>query len=1299
MSKLLPALLITGLLLLGSGALNGAYLRFEPQELYQPDGSRLDLFASGDEYHNWLHDKDGYTVRQNSKGWYVYLDKDSRDELIFTDFVVGRDNPARANLSPWLNISAEKMYQIRERAERELREIGGGRAPTSGTINNLVIFIRFSDQTEFGENISTYSSMFNGTTGNTMQNYFSEVSYGTLNVTSSFYPTPTTMVVSWQDTVNPRNYYVPYSDTNTIGYVDDNDRRNREHTLLVNAVNGVSSQISASLNLDGDNDGKVDNVCFIIKGATTAWATLLWPHRWALYSHTVNINGKRVYDYNFQLSNSLASSGVGVLCHEMFHSLGAPDLYHYTSNGISPVGSWDIMESNQNPPQHMCAYMKYKYGRWIASIPTLNTTGTYSVNVLTSSTNQCYRINSPNSATEYFVVEFRKKTGTFENSLPGSGMIIYRINPAYNGNASGPPDEVYAFRLNGTPSVNGTVSSANFSTETGRISFNNSTNPYCFLTDGSLGGISISAVGSSAGTAITFTYTLENAPRNLTGMSINSSAVLNWQSPAQGTPASYKVFRNGSFLASTTNLTYTDVNVIIGNSYTYYVTAVFANPSAETSPSNSIQVLIDDISSVIIGTETQTNKGLPIEPYYGYTYSQSIMLQSEINITNKSITRIAWNYNGNSAWTDAIKIYMGHTSLTSFAGTSSWIPLNQLTLVYDGNITTSTTAGWIYLTLNTPFAYNNTQNLVIAVDENTSGYHSSSDEFYCSTVSGNRSLHFYSDSTNPDPASPPTTGNYLYLKTFIPNTMLTFSTFPLFAVTPAAIDFGSVMANTVEYRTVRVTNSGNGTLVISNVSMSNNSFGLNNVPTLPVSLSGGQYFEFQVRYYPKTAATHSALLNITDNLARVVNSVSIAGSSFDANITTFPWSFSFDEWVPLNWSLAGGTRNWAQYNIGDTGNKCGRANLWIWPVPNNAVLITPPLRPSKVSVLSFKWSHLYHTTYPNDSLKVYYSTNRSTWSLLWQKGNTEFNSADGAGNTTPGSFVTAEVALPSSHTEQAFFIKFEAISGYGPDIFLDDIAIKALPFIATNATSYTYGDVAIGTSATQVMTITNNGEFDLTGYFNTPNGYTATETGRNDEPRNYVSFTIAAGNSRSYDLTFTPVNAQNYNYSFLIYSNANNQATRLMRVYGTGYLPARLDVTPDACFLMTIFNGNAASQIQLSNIGNQTLNYSITVTEPIRADVVRNREVTWLSLNTYTGNLNIGQSMNITASFNASGLNPGTHLAVLNISSNDPVNPIIQIPIEFIVTIGAPNPQISRNGTGIYLSWQAVPGANAYRVY
>ena len=47
------------------------------------------------------------------------------------------------------------------------------------------------------------------------------------------------------------------------------------------------------------------------------------------------------------------------------------------------------------------------------------------------------------------MLEFRKKTGTFESSVPGSGMLIYRINPAYDGNADGPPDEVYLFRPGG----------------------------------------------------------------------------------------------------------------------------------------------------------------------------------------------------------------------------------------------------------------------------------------------------------------------------------------------------------------------------------------------------------------------------------------------------------------------------------------------------------------------------------------------------------------------------------------------------------------------------------------------------------------------------------------------------------------------------------------------------------------------------------------------------------------------------------------------------------------------------------
>lgn len=873
MHKAQKLYLLIGIVLILVNILYGAYLQFEPMEIIQPDGTKLNLFATGDEFYNWMHDKDGYTIKQNSEGWYVYLDNKTKDELIFTDLIVGRDNPAEHNLLPWINVSPEKIGEIRENTQRAMHVSNNGRAPSSGTLNNIVIFIRFSDQGEFGQSISTYSSMFNGTTGNTMQSYFLEASYNQLNISTTFYPTPTTMVISWQDTAHPRSYFMPYdASTNPTGYNGDTERVNREHTLLVSAVNGVASMIPSGLNVDGDGDGQVDNVCFIIEGATTAWATLLWPHRWSLYSQNVNINGKRVYDYNFQLSNSLASSGNGVLCHEMFHSLGAPDLYHYTSDGNTPVGSWDVMQTNSNPPEHMSAFMKYKYGHWITSVPTLYTGGTYTINPLTSPSNQCFRINSPHSSTEYVIVEFRKKTGTFENSLPGSGIIIYRIKTdCGNGNADGPPDEVYAFRLNGNPTANGTINSANFSTETGRTSFTNTTNPYGFLYDGTLAGISISGIGSSAGSTISFNYIKVNPPLNLVAESYNSIVNLSWQSPVEGTPANYKIYRNGAYLTTTTNLYYTDSGVAVPNSYTYYITAVFSNPTAETAASNTVNVTASNVPLISIGSETSTGQGLPVEPYYGYTYSQSIYLQSDIHVADNSISKIAWYYNGNSSWTDAIKIYMGHTSLSSFANSSSWITSSNLTLVYDGNLSAPATPGWIELALDTPFSYNNTQNLVVAVDENTSGGHSSSDEFYCSAVSGNKSINYYNNSTNPNPSAPPN-GT---LRAYVPNVRITFSDCPVLSLTPTSLNYGSVLTNYTSTKYFTITNPSIGVLTgtvttpvgftVSETSRYTRNDDLLLRNSLSYSLSTGQSQTYALVFAPTVAQDYSEYVVITSN--------------------------------------------------------------------------------------------------------------------------------------------------------------------------------------------------------------------------------------------------------------------------------------------------------------------------------------------------------------------------------------------------------------------------------------------------
>ncbi|GAG56169.1 unnamed protein product, partial [marine sediment metagenome] len=65
-----------------STALEGAYLRNFLIKIVQPNGEEIHVFASGDEFYNWLHDKDGFTIIQNPRtGYYVYAIEKEGDLL------------------------------------------------------------------------------------------------------------------------------------------------------------------------------------------------------------------------------------------------------------------------------------------------------------------------------------------------------------------------------------------------------------------------------------------------------------------------------------------------------------------------------------------------------------------------------------------------------------------------------------------------------------------------------------------------------------------------------------------------------------------------------------------------------------------------------------------------------------------------------------------------------------------------------------------------------------------------------------------------------------------------------------------------------------------------------------------------------------------------------------------------------------------------------------------------------------------------------------------------------------------
>jgi hypothetical protein len=161
------------------------------------------------------------------------------------------------------------------------------------------------------------------------------------------------------------------------------------------------------------------------------------------------------------------------------------------------------MATSVTTPMHWGAYLKYKYGKWIGTLPTLTVPGTYWLKPVTSSTNNIYRIRSPYSGSQFFVLEYRKKVGIFEKALPGEGILVYRIDTTAAGNADGPPDELYIYRPGGTTTVNGTLNSAAFSSEAGQTVINDETNPSAFLQSGAPGGLSITGVGTR-GDSISF---------------------------------------------------------------------------------------------------------------------------------------------------------------------------------------------------------------------------------------------------------------------------------------------------------------------------------------------------------------------------------------------------------------------------------------------------------------------------------------------------------------------------------------------------------------------------------------------------------------------------------------------------------------------------------------------------------------------------------------------------------------------------------------------------------------------------
>ncbi|RYZ56490.1 MAG: T9SS type A sorting domain-containing protein [Sphingobacteriales bacterium] len=163
--------------------------------------------------------------------------------------------------------------------------------------------------------------------------------------------------------------------------------------------------------------------------------------------------------------------------------------------------------------------------------------------------------------------------------------------------------------------------------------------------------------------------------------------------------------------------------------------------------------------TIQIGSGTSTTTQMPIYSCYGYNYTQQIVPASAYSAGNGvagPITKIRFYYDTGGTtttnWNDWT-IYIGQTNKSSFSSVSDWIPVSELTQVYTGPFT-ATSGTWLEFTLSSPFVYDGTSNIVVAVDENVPGY-SCTAAFRSYASTANSCIYQYDDTLNADPASPP----------------------------------------------------------------------------------------------------------------------------------------------------------------------------------------------------------------------------------------------------------------------------------------------------------------------------------------------------------------------------------------------------------------------------------------------------------------------------------------------------------------------------------------------------------------
>ena len=414
-----------------------------PATVRQPNGQEIQIYLRGDEFLHWNEDAAGYTILRDGGGWWVYANLDARDNLVPSRWMVGRDDPRRLGL-PRRLLSASAKAQSRAARAALLGTADRGAAPrvapTTGILKNLVILVDFPNMPgthapwEFWQLFNQPGYSTNAAFGS-VRDYYSEVSYGQLLVDST--------VTDW--------LRVPHTWQSYGG--DDGSVHDTNFAALVqNALDILCTNQFDFSPFDVNGDGFLDCVTFVHAGWDQAFtgnnSSDIWSHEGSMNYFLPG--GLRITNYmtvaEFSGSDhptvSYDIARIGMICHEMGHMLGLPDLYD-TGNDSEGAGMFCLMARGSwnggdgREPAHLSAWCKKALG-WVT--PTVaSASASYPVpRVEDNRYASVYQLQGRFAADEYFLIENRQGWG-FDAGLPSSslfehGLLIWHVDESQPNN-------------------------------------------------------------------------------------------------------------------------------------------------------------------------------------------------------------------------------------------------------------------------------------------------------------------------------------------------------------------------------------------------------------------------------------------------------------------------------------------------------------------------------------------------------------------------------------------------------------------------------------------------------------------------------------------------------------------------------------------------------------------------------------------------------------------------------------------------------------------------------------------------